>query len=190
MLFDSLQLSGVLLGNVYLSLQLAVAWRRNSFRSRWAVPRMVDNWTLPRRSGTFCLTNQVFAPFDMLKRAPITIGIIMTSEAPWTLLISNASSWYFSTFSSVLMMYWPAGTAMSISVHFFAFMHKGNIYPIMLQHFVCMSQVILTSPFSAIGQGSWLYHLWVQLYPILPAHLPVYPQGHPVVTFPYDTLSG
>ena len=124
MLFDSLQLSGVLLGNVYCVSQLAVAWRRNSFRSRWAVPRMVDNWTLPRRSGTFCLTNQVFAPFDMLKRAPITIDIIMTFEAPWTLLISNASSWYFSTFSSpVLMMYWSAGTAMSISVHFFAFMH-------------------------------------------------------------------
>ena len=117
MLFDSLHLLGVLLGNFIVSQQLPVAQRHSTFDNRWALPRMADNCTLPRRSGTSRFPNQVLAPFVMLPRAPITIGIIMTVKAPWIVVISNAS-WYFSTFSfSVLVMFWSAGTAMSISVH-------------------------------------------------------------------------
>ena len=59
------------------------------------VPRMADNCTLFRKSGTSSLRNQVFTPFVMLPRGPIKKAIIMTFEAPWNLLISNASSWSF-----------------------------------------------------------------------------------------------
>ena len=51
-------------------------------KAKNAFPRMADNCTLARRSCTSSLPNQVFAPFDRLPRAPITIGIIMTFEAP------------------------------------------------------------------------------------------------------------
>lgn len=73
-------------------------------------------------SGTLSLSYQVFALFDMLQRAPITIGITVTSEAPYILPISNARSWNFFTFSSsVLMMFWSAGIFISIWVHFCVF---------------------------------------------------------------------
>ena len=73
MLFDSLHLLGVLLGNIIVSQQLPVAQTQNTFGSRWAVPRMADNCTLPRSSGTSSLPNQVSAPFAMLPKAPITM---------------------------------------------------------------------------------------------------------------------
>ena len=102
-----------------MSQPLPTAQRYNTLRNRWAFPRMADNCTLPMISGTPSLSYKVLALFDMLPRAPITIGITVTFEVPWILLISNAISWYFSTFSSsVLMMFWSAGTAMSIRVHF------------------------------------------------------------------------
>ena len=72
-------LSSFLLGTVdYVS----AAQRDNTFRNRWAVPRMADNCTLPMNSGTPSLPYQVLAHFDMLPRAPITIGITVTFEAP------------------------------------------------------------------------------------------------------------
>ena len=82
MLFDSLQLSGALLGNVYCvsatprSLETTLSATSEQFQE-WPY-----NCTLPRRSGNSSWPNQVFAPFDMLPRASITIGILMTFEAP------------------------------------------------------------------------------------------------------------
>ena len=43
---------------------------------------MADNCTLPINSGTPSLSYQVLALFDILPRAPITIGISVTFEAP------------------------------------------------------------------------------------------------------------
>ena len=161
---------------------------------------MADNCTLPRRSGTSSLPNQVFAPSVMLPRAPFTIRIIMTFEARWIVVISNASSWYFSTFSfSVLVMFWSAGTTMSLSVHlcvslyaldFWPMMHC-NFWPIMLQHFVCEDSGVPGYPYFSIfcdWQGLMVIPLVSTPYPILPAHLPVYPQGHHVVTLPIRSL--
>ena len=110
-LFDSLQLSGVLLGTV----DCVSATPHN----RWAVLRLADNCTFPMQSGTPILRYQVFAHFDMLPRAPITISTRVTFGAPWLLQISNVCSWYFSTFSSsvLVMHFWSAGTAMPITVH-------------------------------------------------------------------------
>ena len=72
------------------------------------------------------------------------------------------------------------------------FMHKSNIWPILLQHFVGVdSHVTSNSHFSIF----FIFHDWQglqlmviplvsTLYPILPAHLPVYPQGHPFMVLP------
>ena len=68
-------------------------------------------------SSGSCLSYLSYFP-QLSHYSPITIGITVTFDALWILLISNARSWYLSTFlSSVLMMFWSAGTAMSISVH-------------------------------------------------------------------------
>ena len=119
--------------------------RHNTLRNRWPVPRMADNYT-PMNSGTPSWSCQILALFDMLPRAPITIGLTVTFEAPWIPLISIAT-WYFSTFSSsVLMMFWSAGTAMSIRVHF-----RESLCTRVISARLCfttLSKVTLTSPFS------------------------------------------
>ena len=131
---------------------------------------------LPRKSGTSSLPDQVFEPFDVLPRAPITIGIVVTFEAPWIILISNASSWYFSTFSSsVLMMLWSASTAMSISAHFCV-----SLCTRIISGRLCFSHVLGNPHFSIFcsWQGLMVIPLVIRLDPILPAHLPVYPLSY------------
>ena len=65
-----------------MSRPLPAVQRHNTLRKRWAVPRMADNCTLPINSGTPSLSYQVLALFDILPRAPITMGITVTFEAP------------------------------------------------------------------------------------------------------------
>ena len=60
----------------------------------WAVPRMADNWTLPKMSGRLNLPYQSFAFLEIVPGAPMTMGITATFVAPWTLLSSSARSWY------------------------------------------------------------------------------------------------
>ena len=60
----------------------------------WAVPRMADNWTLPKMSGRLNLPCQSFAFLEIVPSAPIAMGITATFVAPWTLLISSPRSWY------------------------------------------------------------------------------------------------
>ena len=90
-------------------------------------------------------------------------------------------------------MFWSAGTAMSISVHFrVSLCTTSNIWPIMFQHFVCVDSHVPGNPHFSIfcgWQGLMVISLVITLYPILPVHLPVYPQGHLVVTLPILSLS-
>ena len=65
-----------------MSQPLPAVQRHNTLRKRWAVPSMADNCTLPINSGTPSLSYQVLALFNILPRAPITIGITVTFEAP------------------------------------------------------------------------------------------------------------
>ena len=194
-----------------MSQPLPTAQRYNTWRNRWAFPRMADNCTLPMISGTPSLSYKVLALFDMLPRAPITIDITVTFEVPWILLISNARSWYFSTFSSsVLMMFWSAGTAMSIRVHFCVSLCTRVISGrLCFNTCLCRSQVTRTSPFSATGKG-WINPCQLQKmekyespgtytvlmvipfvstpYPLLPKHLLRYPRAHLGVALPILTL--
>ena len=79
---------------------------------------MADDCVLPTMSGISNFLSQDLAFLETIPSVPITIGITVTLDALWILLISSAISWCLSTFSSsILMMFWSAGTAMSISVH-------------------------------------------------------------------------
>ena len=61
----------------------------------------------------------------------------------------------------------------------------------MFQNFVCVDSNVPGNPHFSIfcgWQGLMLIPLVIILYPILPAHLPVYPQGHLVVALPILSL--
>ena len=61
----------------------------------------------------------------------------------------------------------------------------------MLQHFVCVDIRVPDNPHFSIfcdWQGLMVIPLVSTHYPILPAHLSVYPQGHHVVTLPIRSL--
>ena len=131
---------------------------------------MADNCVLPTMSGMSNFPCQDMAFLETVPSVPITIGITVTLDALWILLISNARSWYLSTFSSsVLMIFWSAGTAMLISVHscvsFRIRVISGRLWFSFLSVQTVMSQVMRTSLFFATVKGWWLYHLSVHSIP-------------------------
>ena len=75
------------------------AYRHNTYRKIWAVPRMASNCAFPKIFGSLNLPYQAFAFPEIVPSEPITMGFIVTLVALWFLLISWARSWYLSTFS-------------------------------------------------------------------------------------------
>jgi len=122
---------------------------------------------LPNMSGRPNLPYQAYAFFEIDQSAPITMGINFTLVALWILLVSRARSWYLSTVSSsVASILWCAGSTMSITVHSSVSLHStvisDRLYFGRLSVKEVVSQVILTSLFSASGKGWRLYPLSVQ----------------------------
>ena len=62
------------------------------FLNMRAVPRMGDNCVLPTMSGMSNFACQDLAFLETVPSVPITIGITVTLDALWILLISNARS--------------------------------------------------------------------------------------------------
>ena len=71
---------------------LLAAQKHSTFHNMKAVPRMADNCALPTMSGIFNFSCQDFAFFDIVPSAPMTIGITVTFDALWILVISSARS--------------------------------------------------------------------------------------------------
>ena len=65
-----------------------------TFRKKWAVPSMADNYICTSKNvrQTLNLPYPALALFVIVPSAPFTIGIIVTFVALWILLISSARS--------------------------------------------------------------------------------------------------
>lgn len=105
--------------------------------------------------------------FEIVQSAPITN---FTLVALWIFLVSRARSCCLSSVSSsVASILWCAGLAMSISVHSIVSLRTtvilDRLYFSRLSVEKVISQVILTSLFSASGKGWRLYPLSVHSNP-------------------------
>ena len=137
----------------------------DTFLKIWAVPRMADNCALPKISGRLNLPFPAFVYPEIVRSAPVTMGNTVTLLALRILLISRARFWYFSY--PVVRIFWSAGAAMPIIIHscvsLCTTVISGRFCFIRLSVKIVMSQVILTSLFSATGKGWWSYHLSLPL---------------------------
>ena len=76
------------------------AYRHNTFRKIWAVPRMAGNCAFPKIFGRLNLPYQAFAFPEIVSSVPITMGFIVALVALGIFFISCARCLYFSTFLS------------------------------------------------------------------------------------------
>ena len=106
---DPLQFSGIFWVFSAMSQRLPTQY---TFRKKWAVPSMADNYICTSKNvrQTLNLPYPALALFVIVPSAPFTIGIIVTFVALWILLISSARSWNLSTFSSAERVLWSADT--------------------------------------------------------------------------------
>lgn len=121
---------------------------------------------LPKMSGILNLPYKAYAFLEIVQSAPITMGFNFTLVALWILLVSRARSSYLSSVSSsVASILWCASLAFSISVHPSVSLHttviSDRLFFSRLSVKEVVSQVILTSLFSASGKGWWLFALSV-----------------------------
>ena len=116
---------------------------------------MADNYTLPRKSGTSSLPNQVFALFDMLPRELKSTNhdrYYCDFRGPM-----NPSDFQCKFLVLLHLLLLSPGDVL-VRWHRYVntcpflciFMHKSNIWPIMLQHFVCVDSHVPSNPHFSI----------------------------------------
>ena len=113
---DPLQFSGIFWVFSAMSQRLPTQY---TFRKKWAVPSMADNYICTSKNvrQTLNLPYAALALFMIVPSAPFTIGIIVTFVYLWIFFISSARSWNLSTFSSAVRVFWSADTGLC-RVHF------------------------------------------------------------------------
>ena len=142
---------------------MVIAQRFNVLHSIPAVPNSAVIWVLAMMSPMPKSSIDLMSRFGTVPRAPITTGRMAVSTR-WILSISNARSWYFSTFqSAVLTTLKSPGTAISMIVNFhIAFSTRiisGLLCATAMSVCIVRSQDNSTSSFSTTSAGVCSYHL-------------------------------
>ena len=143
---------------------------------------MAENCVLPKISGRTSFPYKVFAFFEILPSAKITISIAVTFEAPWSFSFRMLGP---DTFPPSPPQPWSSAPLVQLcrlSIH---------SWPIVLQSLICVNSCVPSNPhFSILCDWQWLMviPLVVTLYPVLNAYLPVYPHDYLVMALPILSL--